>query len=213
VSARVTAEQIWASRRLVTIVLPLVALFAARAAAGLPGSVAGWRTQVARFCVVVGVVLGVLGLAPTAGRSLQAGGADLAGRVAAALPDDAMVVVAKPLDWTHVAASLWLDHGRTTLVVREHPGFATSLAALLERDSRRHFSLSGAVVEVGDEIDPAALQPVVPPGYAPREIEHFDWELEMLETTQDHAPRERLLRRAVLVLYELERVDSLTGLR
>jgi hypothetical protein len=35
----------------------------------------------------------------------------------------------------------------------------------------------------------------------------------MLETTQDHAPRERLLRRAVLVLYELERVDSPTGLR
>lgn len=213
VSARVTAEQIWASRRLVTIVLPLVALLAARAAAGLPGRGSAWRTQVARFCVVVGVGLGILGLAPTAGRSLQAGGAELADRIAAALPEDALVVVAQPLDWTHVAAALWLEHGRTTLVVREHPDFDASLGALLERDSRRHFALSGAVVEVGDDVDPALLQPIVPPGYTAREVERFDWELEMLETTQDRAPRERLLRSAALVLYELVRVDSPEGLR
>jgi hypothetical protein len=212
VSARVTAEQIWASRRLVTIVLPLIALVAARAVAGPPGKAAGWRTQVARFCVVVSVGLGILGLAPTAGRSLQAGGAELADRVAAAIPDDSLVVVAKPLDWTHVAASLWLDHGKTTLVVREHPDFAASLTALLDHDSRRHFALSGAVVEAGDEVDPALLQPIMPDGYAAREIGRFDQELEMLEATQDRVPRERLLRRAMLVLYELERVDSPKGL-
>ena len=205
VSARVTPEQIWASRRLVTIVLPLVSLAAARAASGASEERVGWRTIAARGFVAAGVVLGVVGLAPAAGRSLQSGGAELAQRIAAAVPEDALVVVADPLGWTHLAAALWLEHGRTTLVRRDHPSFEEPFRTFLESDPRRHFLLAGEVVLAPGEPRAESLRPPMPPGFALREVDRFDWLVSMLETTEDRAPRERIARRTVAVLYEIER--------
>jgi len=205
VSARVTPEQIWASRRLVTIVLPLVALAAARAASGASEERVGWRTIAARGFVAAGVVLGVVGLAPAAGRSLQSGGAELAQRIAAAVPEDALVVVADPLGWTHLAAALWLEHGRTTLVRRDQPSFEEPFRTFLESDPRRHFLLAGEVVLAPGEPRAESLRPPMPPGFALREVDRFDWLVSMLETTEDRAPRERIARRTVAVLYEIER--------
>jgi hypothetical protein len=205
VSARVTPEQIWASRRLVTVVLPVVALAAARAAAGAAGIRPDWRILAARGLVVAGVLYGIVGLAPAAGRALQAGGAQFASRIAAKVPEDALVVVADPLDWTHLAAALWLEHGRTSVVIRDHPTFPAAFRALLEKEPRPLYLVAGEVVDVPLEPRIDALGTTLPPGFALREIERFDWLASMLEVTQDHAPRERVQRRTAAVLYEIER--------
>jgi hypothetical protein len=209
--ARVTAEQVWASRRLVTVVLPLIALAAARAAAGPSGVAAGGRTLAARALVAVSVLLGVVSLAPTAGRTFQQGGADLAERIAARLPADALVVLARPLDWTHLAASLWLRHGRTTIVVRDRPGFEAALGGLLEGDERPRFLLAGAASDTPDDPPLEVLRPPAPRGFELREVERFEWPTTMLETTQDRAPRERITRRTVAILYELQERGGVEG--
>jgi len=45
----------------------------------------------------------------------------------------------------------------------------------------------------------------MPPGFSLREVDRFEWLVSMLETTEDRAPRERITRRTVAVLYEIER--------
>lgn len=203
VSGRVSVEQIWASRRLVTVVLPLIALAAARGASGRAALVPGWVTQAARGMVAVGLLLGILSLAPAAGRTLQGGGSDLASRIAAALPEDAVVLVAEKLDWTHLAAALWLEHGRKSLVWRRNPGFEEALARYLAASPQRPFLLAGGVVGAADELASEELRPPPPAGYGLREAGRFAAGSVMLEAPTDRAPRDRIARRTETVLYEL----------
>src|SRR6185369_16302496 len=107
--------------------------------------------------------------------------------------------------WTHLAAALWLEHGRTTLVRRDHPGFEEPFRTFLESDPRRHFLLAGEVVVFPEEPSLESLRPAMPPGFSLREVDRFEWLASMLETTEDRAPRERITRRTVAVLYEIER--------
>ena len=170
-NARVTDVQPWASRRVVTVVLPIVVLAAVRALAGRatratrasrPRAVRAPRPcerWVAAALVAVTVVLGALRIAPVLGRPLQAGGDDLVARIGAAVPDSAYVLVAEPLGGVHVAAALWLGEGPTTLVARTQPWFPPALARFLALDPEREvYVLSGAVAPPGEEPDRARLR-------------------------------------------------------
>ena len=135
---RVSVEQIWASRRLVTTVLPLLALMAASALALRSRRAA----RVAGAFILVGVVVALPMLEPLAGRPLQRGASGLAAEIASAVPADALLLVARPLDWTHLAAAVWLgEGGPATLVVREeevkeHP---PALRKLLLREKQVYY--------------------------------------------------------------------------
>ncbi len=130
---RVADEQIWAARRLVPVVLPLVVVLAVRGVGGSwidgrrPRS--AWRLGLARGLLVVALFAAVRMVWPVLGRQLQGGAADRVRELAAELPPDALVLLAQPLDWTHLAAALWLGEGRRTLVLRQ-AGVAGHGAAL-----------------------------------------------------------------------------------
>ena len=156
VQARVSDVQPWASRRLVTVVLPVVVLAAVRglgpardAAAALAAALRpAAERRVAAALVLLTIVLGAARVAPVFARPLQAGGGDLVQRVGAAIPASAYVLVAEPLGWTHLAAALWLGEGPTTLVARGQPWFPPALARFLDLPEMRDrplYVLSGAV--------------------------------------------------------------------
>lgn len=203
VSARVSIEQIWAARRLVTVVLPLVALAAARGAASGLAFAPVWSVRIARALAAVGLLLGVLSMAPVAGRRLQEGGAALAAEIAAALPGEAVVVVAPKLDWTHLAAALWLEHGRVSLVWRDHPDFESALERYLAATDQRPFLLAGAVVAGDGLLAPEDQLPAPLPGFALKERGRFASRGVMLEAPRDRPPRGQVERRIDTVLYEL----------
>lgn len=140
-AGRVSLEQIWAARRLVATALPLLALMAASALASRSPRLA----RVAGFTIVLGFFLGIPLLSPLIGRPLQRGGQALAAEIAAVVPAEALLVVARPLDWTHLAAAIWLgEGGATTLVVRESE-VREHLPALrrLLRDEQQVYYLTG----------------------------------------------------------------------
>ena len=116
VAGRVTAEQIWAARRLVATTLPVLALMAASALAARSRAV----VRVAGFLIVLGVLWAAPMLRPMLGQPVQQGGQTLASEIAATVPSDALLVLARELDWTHLAAAVWMgEGGPSTLVVRE----------------------------------------------------------------------------------------------
>jgi hypothetical protein len=213
VNARVTDQQPWASRRLVTVVLPVVVLAAVRALAredGVGAPSLRPRPALERFVAagLVGlcVLLGSLRLAPVVGRDLQAGGHDLVARVAAAVPEpgSAYVIVARPLDWVHLGAALWLGEGPMTLVAREQPWFAPALARFLATPhARRLYVLAGEVTTPGEERDPAASLPPLPPELTLEPVATFDWRSSALESAVERRPREIEERSLRLGLYRV----------
>lgn len=202
---RVTAEHVWASRRLVVIVLPLVALAAARASS-VPDR-RGPRRVVLRTLVVIGILLGAAGLRGIAGAPLQSGAADFVAEIAEEIEPDGVVLVSRPLDWVHVAAGLWLGHGRVTLVQREEG--ISGYDAILERHLRAQqgaplYLLSGAVVEEGgEEAAIAAGLDRVPAGFSAERISTHFWEAPALEVTRDRRPGAVSVRRTVAALFRL----------
>ncbi len=130
---RVADEQIWAARRLVPVVLPLVVMLAVRGVGGSwidgrrPRS--AWRRGLAPGLLLLAVFSAARMVWPVLGRPLQGGAADRVRELAAGLPQGALVLLARPLDWTHLAGALWLGEGRRSLVLRE-AGVAGHAAAL-----------------------------------------------------------------------------------
>lgn len=212
VSARVTDQQPWASRRLVTVVLPVVVLAAVRALAAdrsAGGVVARARPvlerRVACAVVALALLLASARLAPVAGRSLQSGAGALASRIAGALPESAYVIVAQPLDWVHLGPALWLGEGRMTLVARAQPWFPPALARFLALEHDRPlYVLSGAVVSPDEAgVHPGAFLPPLPARFALEPVATFDWRGTLLESSVDRRPdtlEERALR---LQLYRM----------
>lgn len=208
VNARVSDQQPWASRRLVTVVLPLLVLFAARALGGAGGRTAAVRPRsergVAAALVVVALAIGVQRLRPVAGRELQQGGAALVAKIASALPEPAYVIVAQPLDWVHLAPALWLGEGRTTLVARRQPWFPPALARFLALGHDRPiFVLGGAVAAPDVEIEPRRTVPPLPAGTTLEAEASFSWTTERLQTTHEQRPERIVAERARLELYRL----------
>lgn len=215
-NARVTDVQPWASRRIVTVVLPLVVLAAVRALAWRRGAddARAWRVRpaierrVAAALVVLTIVLGALRVGPVLARPLQDGGEELVARVAAAIPPSAYVVVAEPLGWVHLAAALWLGEGRTTLVAREQPWFPPALASFLARQGDRPvYVLSGAVTRTvdGAPADPGSVLPPLPPELRTERVATFDWRAPLLDATVARRPEGTSEHELTLGLYRVLR--------
>ena len=205
VSPRVTPEQAWGSRRLVTVVLPLVALAAARAVARRPGS-AGWRPRAGAALVAAAVLAGAAGLLPVAFRRVQHGSSSFAREVDEALPPDAALLVAGSLDWLHLAPLLWRSGARDVLVANEREGFAGAAARLFEREARAGrplFFLSGAMVEPGERVEPGSLEGLLPPGWTIEPVRDFAFGTRFLERTSDRAPGALVPRAAELTLHRV----------
>lgn len=223
VNARVTDVQPWASRRVVTVVLPIVVLAAVRALASgrdaRDATVAAGESPrvverpyaerwVAAALVAVTVVLGALRIAPVLGRPLQAGGDDLVARIGAVVPDSAYVLVAEPLGGVHVAAALWLGEGPTTLVARTQPWFPPALARFLALDPAREvFVLSGAMAPPGEEPDARVFVPPLPGELTLEPVTTLDWRTTMLEPTEARRPETIREHDLVLGLYRVVRPD------
>ncbi len=205
VSGRVTQEHVWAARRLVTVVLPALALAAARAGfAGRPSL----RRAAARALVGVAIVLGVLGIRPLVGVPYQTGAHRFASELAAEIPPEATVVLVQPLDWTHLAAALWLGEGRRTIVMRvptarDHD---ETLAGYLRTLPGPIFVLAGAAFgpEGGDHRVPAELARL-PDDFRLEPVLTRSWEGPTLEVTRDRPPESTVALRATVHLYRLER--------
>lgn len=216
IHARVTDLQPWASRRVVTIVLPVLVLAAVRALAperAALGARTGLRRirpqlerRLATAIVALTIVLAASRLTPVFARPIQAGGGALVRRIGAALPPSAYVILAEPLAGVHLAAALWLGEGRTTLVAREQPWFAPALARFLELPGTRErplYVLAGALAAPGAEPDPATLLPALPPGTPLERVASFRWPTTTLEPTLDRRPSALVAQSLALGLYRV----------
>jgi hypothetical protein len=202
---RVTLEQIWASRRLVTVVLPLIALAASRALAGASGQ-GRLRRNAARILLAASIALGAFGLRPVLWHRVQQGSDQLVRRLAAALPASSYTVCAADLDWLHVAPALWLGHDRQTIVAWRQRAFGQGLAAILDRlPEASLFALGGGVAAAEGDAEPAATPPPLPEGYFAEPLETFRWPLRRLETTADRPPKALVERNAAITLFRLRR--------
>ena len=203
---RVSIEQIWGARRLVPVVLPLVALAAGRVMAA-PALRRRLRADlVARLLLCAAFFIGLGELRHVIWHRIQAGGEALVREVAAALPPSSYVVLAKPLDWLHLAPALWLGGGPATILPASDDGFRAALGKVLDRlpgDSL--FALAGGVAS----LDPAEPLPDAPPplpeGYDTTPVATFRWRTRMLETTEDRPPRALVEREAAVKLLRLHR--------
>lgn len=206
VSPRVTPEQVWGSRRLVTVVLPLVALAAARALRARSRPQPWWLPRAAAALVVLAVAMGALGLRAVAFRRPQHGSAAFAREIDQALPAGAAVLVAGPLDWLHLAPLLWSNGARDVIVARDRPGFREAAARRLAQDAGRGrplFYLSGAMVEAGEGVEAGSLEGVLPPGWTIERQRAFAFTTRLLERTSDRAPRVLVPRVAEVTLHRL----------
>lgn len=205
---RVSPEHVWASRRLVTVALPVLSLAAVRGAFGsaFGGDLGRW---VARALIVVAVVIGVVRLYPVVGVPFQGGGQTFVADFAEEIPPDSTVVLVKPLDWLHLASALWLGEGRRTIVMREegYPGYDEAFERyLLTQLDRPMFVVAGAVVgpQGGDDEARGELARF-PESIRLERLGTYVWKAPTLEVTLDRLPREQLERRAFLHLYRARR--------
>ncbi len=211
VSPRVTPEQVWGARRLVVVVLPLVALAAGWAIARRDRPRSATAARVGLALVAAAVVLGLAAIRPVLGRRLQHGSAAFARELDGALPPEAAVLVAPSLDWIHLAPVLWRSGRRDVLVARTWVGFPAAAARLLaveEERGRPLFLLSGAMVEPGASVPPGSLDGILPAGWTIEPVRGFSFGTRMLERTSDHAPAEVAPWAAELTLHRLRRVDA-----
>lgn len=211
--ARVSPEHIWASRRLVSVALPVLALAAARGAWG-SGFFGRGAAYAGRSLVAVAVLLGVLTVYPVLGVPWQAEGRRFVAELRDELPEDATVVLVKPLDWLHLASALWLGEGRHAVVMREPEvrGYDEVLARYLHSlGDRPLYVLAGAVLgpEGGDHERLEELARL-PSDLRLERVSSHVWAAPTLEVTSDRRPRERVERRAQMHLYRVHR-DPLPG--
>ncbi len=214
VGGRVSDEQIWAARRLVPVVLPLLVMLLSRAAAERSGAGFGplppWRLGLVRGLLVVAALHSAWMLAPVIGRPLQFGGREFVRQLRATIPRDAVVVFSKPLDWTHLAPAIWLGEERRSLVLREADvsGHQDALLEYLRVSPPTGgvFVATGAVGTIdapasGDEgLDAVAAWTLAKPS------EVFRWRSPFLEATREHRPGRIVVRETVV---RLRRVEAL----
>ncbi len=211
VFGRVSPEHVWASRRLVTVALPVLALAATRGAFGAPlggrlGRLAG------RVLVVVALVIGAWGIAPMVGVPFQSGAREFVADFAEDIPEGSTVVLVKPLDWLHLGSALWLGEGRHAIVLREegYPGYDEALAQYLSSRARESlFVVAGAVVgpEGGDDEARGELARL-PQGLRLERLSTYVWKARFLEVTHDRRPQHEIERRAFLHLYRAHPAES-----
>lgn len=211
---RVSPEHVWASRRLVTVALPVLSLAAVRGAYGaaLGGNVGRW---VARAMIAIAVVVGIVRLQAVAGEPFQVDGHAFVADFAREIPADSTVILVKPLDWLHLASALWLGEERKTLVMREegYPGYDEAFEQyLLGQMDRPVFVVAGAVVgpQGGDDEAQGELARL-PDGIRLERLGTFVWKASTLEVTLDRLPREILEKRAFLHLYRAHAVQGTAG--
>lgn len=206
VSGRVSPEQIWASRRLVPIVLPMLALMAVHAFR----SSSRWVALGARVFVAAALVSALPAWSGLVGRPLQGGGAELAREVAAQVPGDSLLVLERRLDWTHLAAAVWLgEGGARTFVLREDgvKGHPEAVRAMLAREGRFHLLLGA--LEGSDGSAPEI--PVVFDGWRFEEVARFPVRLELLEPAFGRAPSGRVTREGEWVLLRSAGFENAAG--
>src|SRR5262249_8328244 len=121
------------------------------------------------------------------------------------LPEHAKVVVAKPLDWLHVAPELWLEHGHEVVVARNAQLFAPALDWFVQNEPERPvFGLAGEVVGAGPPVHARASSPALPDGWNARRLRTYRWPAHVLERTSDRPPRALLEQEAQVTLFRLE---------
>lgn len=201
---RVSPEHIWASRRLVTVALPVLSLAAVRGAFG-PAFGGAIGRFAARAAIVVAVVVGFARVAPMVGVPFQAGGHAFVADFAENIPKEGTVVLVQPLDWLHLGSALWLGEGRHTYVMREegYPGFGQAFEEyLLGQMDRPVFVVAGAVVgpDGGDDETSSELARL-PDSIRLERLGTHVWTAPTLEVTFDRMPTETVERRAFLHLY------------
>jgi hypothetical protein len=205
-SPRVTMEQIWAARRLVTVVLPLFALAAGWAIARVDRPRSSLRTGIGTLLVAAAIVQGARRLSLVMGHPLQANGAAFAREVGASIPRGSTVIVAASLDWLHLAPSLWLESNLNPIVARRKEGFVPALDEYLSHHaSGEIFVLAGAVATDGGAFDPTAFGASLPPGYTLELVRTFSWSGDYLERSEDRPPATLVKHRAELALLRARR--------
>ncbi len=208
---RVSPEHIWASRRLVTVALPVLALAAVRggfgaARWGRPGA------YVARSLIVLAVLLGAVRLQPVVGVPFQAGGREFVADVAEDIPQGSTVVLVQPLDWLHLASALWLGEGRHAVVMRGegYPGYdAVFEEFLLGRLDAPLYVVAGAVVgPAGGDDEARGELARLPDGVRLERLSTYVWTAPTLEVTHDRLPEATIERRAFLHVYRAHRAEE-----
>ncbi|MFP6665177.1 MAG: hypothetical protein VCC00_13295 [Deltaproteobacteria bacterium] len=197
ISGRVSPEQIWASRRLVPVVLPMLALMATAALVSRRRMVV-W---LARGAIALALLLAIPGLRLTTGAPLQAGGQAIAARIAAAVPAGSLLVIDQRLDWSHLAAAIWLGEGAPqTYVLRESgvAGHAAAVRAMLEEEGSFHILIGEFGASPDDRI-PSSVA-----GFALERVATFPIDQLMLEASFGRAPERLAERSARLVLYRVD---------
>jgi hypothetical protein len=206
VNPRVTLEQIWATRRLVVVVLPLLALAAGWAIARRDRPRSRARAAIGVGLVAAALVLGGMRLAPVFGKRLQAGGAAFARQVGAAVPRGSTLILAQPLDWLHIAPSLWLESGLTPIVARSQQSFVAALDDYLGNHATGEVYVLAGVVTTGDgAVDPTAFRPPLPDGYTLEPVRTFTWSADVLERTTTAPPAALVKHRAEIALLRARR--------
>lgn len=203
---RVSPEQIWAARRLVTVALPVLALLAVHGGLGHLGARGGRvRAYAARALVAVGILSGAVSLWPVLGVPFQAGGHEFVAEFAQEVPESSTVLLVRPLDWLQLGAALWLGEGRRSMVMREpgYPGYDAGLEDYLTRQlDAPLFVVAGAVVGAdGGDHEVRGELARLPKSLRLERLSSHQWRATFLESTRDRPPRHTIERRAVLHLY------------
>lgn len=197
ISGRVSPEQVWAARRLVPVVLPMLALMATAALVAKRRLVV-WA---ARLAIAVALLLAIPDLRLTMGAPLQAGGHDIAAEIAAAVPEDSLLVIDHRLDWSHLAAGIWLGEGAPQTYMLREPGVeghAAAARAMLEEEGSFHLLLGAFDASPGEAL------PQIFAGFELEPIAVFTLDQLMLEATFGRAPERLVTRKASVVLYRVE---------
>lgn len=183
ISGRVSPEQIWASRRLVPVVLPMLALMAVYAFRSSSRRVA----LGARACVLLAVLASLPAWSSLVGQSLQSGGAEVVRSIARAVPADSLLVLGRSLDSSHAAAAVWLgEGGARTYVLREDgiAGHQEAVRAMLAEEGS--FYLLLGTLE-GNPPDRVPVPPVFE-GWNFDEVGRFPVEFDVLEPVLGRVP-------------------------
>ena len=190
---------VWAMRRFVPVVLPLLMLVVALATAALLDRVApmfrSWAAAAAGVLLVALVARPTLALA---GEPIWRGAVAQTAELARTLPADAVVLASPALAGTHVATSLaYLHDLDTVLVQRSNPN-----APLLEKAILGWLSSGRPVFLAFAEGDDLRLPA---PYLALSEPRPASVELPMLEITRDRAPRAVYRPRIAMRLWRVTR--------
>ena len=192
---------VWAMRRFVPVVLPLLMLVVAMGVAACLDRVAsmfrGWAAAAA------GVLLVALVARPTlvlAGEPIWRGAIEQVDSLASTFPPGAVVVASPALAGTHLSTSLAYLHGIDTVLL-QHP---EPTAPLVEQAIAGWLASGRPVFLAFADGDPLRLPA---PSLSLSEPRSASVELPMLEVTRDRAPRGVFRPRIALRIWRMTRRD------